>query len=208
MSGPTQAGATIELRDDDAGSLVALSPARGAIVTRFRVGERELLYLDESTLLDPGKNVRGGIPLLFPSPGKLAGDRFERAGRSGSMKQHGFARDVAWRPRSSGADGRTATLGIESTDATRAVYPWDFRASVTYALRGRCLRLEFAVDNTGAAPMPFAFGIHPYFLVADKAAARIATKATRAFDNVTKSEGPFHGFDLTAREVDLHLLDH
>jgi galactose mutarotase-like enzyme len=56
--------------------------------------------------------------------------------------------------------------------------------------------------------MPFAFGIHPYFLVADKAKARIATQATRAFDNVRKEVVPFRGFDLTAREVDLHLLDH
>ena len=63
---------------------------------------------------------------------------------------------------------------------------------------------------TGNSPMPFAFGIHPYFLVAaaDKAGARIATHATQAFDNVTKTIVPFRGFDLTANEVDLHLLDH
>src|SRR5262249_48097520 len=37
---------------------------------------------------------------------------------------------------------------------------------------------------------------------------RIATRATRAFDNVSKREVPFTGFDLGAAEVDLHLLDH
>jgi galactose mutarotase-like enzyme len=58
------------------------------------------------------------------------------------------------------------------------------------------------------SPMPFAFGLHPYFRVTDKSAARIATRATRAFDNVTKQVVPFHGFDLTAKEVDMHLLDH
>jgi galactose mutarotase-like enzyme len=206
MSGATTTGDSLELRDDDAKSLVTLVPARGAIVTRFRVGERELLYLDEATLLDPGKNVRGGVPLLFPSPGKLAGDRYERGGHAGSMKQHGFARDVAWQVKSH--EGRSATLAIESTDATRAMYPWDFRATVTYTLRGRCLRLDFAVDSTGRETMPFGFGIHPYFAVADKASARIATNATRAFDNVTKKDVAFHGFDLTKGEVDVHLLDH
>ena len=174
-------GDSLDLRDDDAESLVTICPSRGAIVTRFRVGdrgERELLYLDESTLLDPGKNVRGGIPLLFPSPGKLAGDRYARGGHAGSMKQHGFARDVAWQVKSHearggtgtggtdgtrGAGAATATLAIESSDATRAMYPWDFRAEITYTLRGRCLRLDFAVENTGAETMPFGFGVHPYF---------------------------------------------
>ncbi len=68
--------------------------------------------------------------------------------------------------------------------------------------------MDVRVENTGTRAMPFAFGIHPYFLVADKQHARIATKATRAFDNVKKEVVPFRRFDLSARELDLHLLDH
>lgn len=201
----------LELRDDDARSAVTLVPGRGAIVTHFSVGDRQILFLDEATLRDPTKNVRGGVPLLFPSPGRLAGDRFERDGRSGSMKQHGFARDLAWRVGALGgasAQEARATLTLESSDATLAMYPWPFRATLDVALRGRALRMDVAIDNPGTAPMPFAFGIHPYFEVRDKAGARIATRATRAFDNVSKTVVPFHGFDLTAKEVDLHLLDH
>ena len=56
--------------------------------------------------------------------------------------------------------------------------------------------------------MPFALGFHPYFKVSDKARARIDSRATRAFDNVTRTTGPFSGFDLTAAEVDMHLVDH
>jgi galactose mutarotase-like enzyme len=88
------------------------------------------------------------------------------------------------------------------------MYPWSFRLTLTFALAGATLRLDARVENAGDEPMPFAFGLHPYFRVTDKAAARIATRATRAFDNVTKQVVPFHGFDLTAKEVDLHLLDH
>jgi galactose mutarotase-like enzyme len=205
----TTTGDTLELHDDEARSSATVVPGRGAIVTRFRVGDRELLYLDASTLRDPGKNVRGGIPVLFPSPGPLAGDRFERGGRSGSMKQHGFARSLPWQARAhDDADAARATLELASSDATLAMYPWPFELTLGVALRGTSLRLDVSVDNTGSEPMPFAFGIHPYFQVEDKAGARIATRATRAFDNVTKTVGPFHGFDLTAKEVDLHLLDH
>jgi len=202
-------GENVELEDGVGGSSVSIVPRRGAIVSRFRVGERDLLYMDASTLEDPAKNVRGGIPILFPSPGKLEGDDWSRGGERGSMKQHGFARDLPWDvTRVATDDVASATMTLSSNDRTRSMYPWDFVIAVKYSLRGATLRLDVSVKNTGAGAMPFGFGIHPYFLVTDKARARISTRATRAFDNVTKSVGPFRGFDLTAREVDLHLLDH
>lgn len=202
-------GETIELFDDAAGSAASIVPARGAIATSFRVGDRELLYLDDATLRDPTKNVRGGVPVLFPSPGRLTGDRFARAGRSGAMKQHGFARDLVWTVHDvTTTDAARATLAIASTPATLAAYPWSFRATLTFSLAGARLRIDARIENTSDATMPFAFGLHPYFRVADKSRARIATRATRAFDNVKKAIVPFFGFELTAGEVDLHLLDH
>ena len=178
-------------------------------MTHFRVAGRELLYLDEATLADSTKNVRGGIPLLFPSPGKLEGDRFTRGAAGGAMKQHGFARELPWAVRDTGTnDAAFATVALDANARTLAAYPWEFAAQITFSLRAAVLRLDIVVENRGAEAMPFAFGTHPYFLVRDKAAARIATRATRAFDNVTKKVGPFSGFDLTASEVDLHLLDH
>ena len=197
---------TIDLVDDDAKSIVTIAPARGAIVTRFGVGDRELLFLDESTLQDPGKNVRGGVPILFPSPGRLTGDRFTSHGKSGAMKQHGFARDSAWTVTERG--DRELVLTLASSERTLAMYPWRFRLEGRFALRGACLRFDLKVTNDDRDPMPFAFGTHPYFLVRDKSRARIPTAATRAFDNVKKEVVPFRGFDLTAPEVDLHLVDH
>jgi galactose mutarotase-like enzyme len=189
----------IELKDAD--SRVTIAEERGAIVTSFSIAGRELLYMDESTLRDPSKNVRGGIPILFPSPGKLDGDRFSHDGKSGSMKQHGFARDEPFRVTGS-------KLTLESNDRTRARFPWDFRLTIDFVLEKNILHMNIEVTNTGDETMPFGFGIHPYFSIKDKASARITTKATRAFDNVTKKEVPFDGFDLTKKEVDLHLLDH
>ncbi len=202
-------GDTVELSDDQARTSVSIVPARGAIVTRFRSAGRELLYLDETTLRDPRKDVRGGIPILFPSPGKLDGDRFERGGARGAMKQHGFARDLRWEVlETSEESAAQVTLGLAANDATREAFPWSFRLEITYALAAARLRMDVRVKNAGSRLMPFAFGIHPYFFVADKSAAQIATRATRAFDNVRKEVVPFRRFDLTARELDLHLLDH
>ncbi len=201
----------VTLSDSDAPSAAVLAPARGGILRELSVAGRDLLYLDRATFDDPSANVRGGVPVLLPSPGKLAGDAWSWGGARGAMKQHGFARNLPWSVAGTGTgDGAWATLVLEANEATRAQFPWEIHAAYTYRLRGRAIAIEMRVENRGGTPMPFGAGFHPYFAVrdADKAAARIATAATRAFDNVKKEDVPFTGFDLTAPEVDMHLYDH
>src|SRR5436190_20354035 len=123
---------TVELRSGDARALLA--PARGGMVTRFDVGARRILYLDEATLVDTTKNVRGGNPVLFPSPGPLANERFTWGERSGSMKQHGFARNRPWTVTEETA--RTLTLELRSDEVTRAQFPWDFVVRQRHVLEG------------------------------------------------------------------------
>lgn len=186
-----------------------LAPERGGLVTRFEVAGRPVLFMDESTLFDPTKNVRGGVPVLFPSPGPLSGDRFTWRGRSGAMKQHGIARNRPWRV----LDQRESevTLELRSDDATLAAYPWSFVLRHRYVLSGACLRIEQRLENTDAEALPFAMGFHPYFQVADadKPLCRVPTRASTAFDNVSKLEMKLAGpIALGAPEVDLHLHDH
>jgi len=230
--GPLTPLETVVLEDTAARARVVVAPSRGGMVTRFEVDGAPVLFLDVASLVDETKNVRGGNPVLFPSPGPLAGDRFTRDGLSGSMKQHGFARQRAWSVVAT--EGPEVTLELASDDATRAQYPWDFKARIRYALAGTTLTVETRVENTGKGagggkptpPMPFSLGFHPYFYVADadKARARIATDATRAYDNVTKKvidvsgrilgdlrepvSRALHAIDLTVKELDLHLFDH
>lgn len=190
----------------DSASRVSIAPGRGALVTSFMTNGRELLYLDESTFNDLSKNVRGGVPVLFPTPGKLADDRWSYAERQGAMKQHGFARLEAWRVTSQNTN--TLTCALESNECTLAQFPWLFAAELEFALRGACLRITLRLRNTGSTVMPFGIGYHPYFSVADKTRALLPTDATRVFDNRRKVTGPFTGFDFTQDELDLHLLDH
>jgi galactose mutarotase-like enzyme len=181
---------TVRLATGDAQLFVA--PARGGMATRFFVGDRAVFYLDETTLLDPAKNVRGGNPVLFPSPGKLSDDRFTRPGEghAGKLGQHGFARSSAWEVTEQ--QGTDVTLKLAANDATRAVYPWDFTLTYRYQLRqtdreAAVLRIDQRFETTSATPVPFGAGFHPYFAVPQATKAKI---------------------DLTAAEVDLHLVDH
>jgi len=197
-----------EVRLEHADSIATIAPQRGAIACRFEVGGAPVLFMDLDTLRDPTKNVRGGVPVLFPTPGKLVDDAWSYGGHAGSMKQHGFARNQAWQVRERGPS--SATLALVSNDATRAQFPWDFEFCLSFALSAGKLVLGQSITNTGSTPMPFGVGFHPYFQVAqaDKANTRITTDAKRAFDNVTKQTIDLAGIDLTQKEVDLHLLDH
>jgi galactose mutarotase-like enzyme len=200
------------LLDHEAKARVVVAPPRGGMVTRFVVGESNVLYLDPETLADPTKNVRGGIPVLFPIAGKLAGDSYVRGGATYAMKQHGFARQMAWTIVDQADEGCARLgLGLEANPMTRAQYPFDFRLAMTYVLEEGRLTVEMRVSNLGDAPMPIQPGLHPYFQLADKdkAAARVVTEATQAFDNRAGAVTALHGpIDLTGEVVDLHLLDH
>lgn len=197
---------TPEVRLNCGHTEATLAPHRGAIVTSFKVDDRELLYLDQATFEDPAKNVRGGIPVLFPTPGKLDNDRWSYAGAAGELKQHGFARNARWQIATTSAS--SATLLLNASDETLHDFPWNFASRLSYSVTPATLRIELTVTNASKDAMPFAFGLHPYFSVRDKAAARIPTRARQAFDNVTKQAVSFTGFDLAHGEVDLHLIDH
>ncbi|MET0342500.1 MAG: galactose mutarotase [Polyangiales bacterium] len=207
-SGVPGIGDLLVLHDERADSVVELAPARGALVTSFAVAGRELLYLDDASFRDLSKNVRGGIPVLFPSPGRLTGDAYTHEGTRYSLKQHGFARTLPFTPSATHGDVAAVTLTLRASEATRAVFPFSFALDLTVSLRGTDLTLHTRLQNLGDAPLPYALGYHPYFAVADKARARVDTCATRAFDNVTKREVAFSGFDFGGAEVDIHLLDH
>ena len=189
-------------------SVAEVVPERGALVSRFVVEGEPILFLDESTLATPGKNVRGGIPVLFPSPGVLPGGTYTAEGRPSTMRRHGFARDLPWEVRS--REDARVVMALGHTDETLREFPWRFEARLAVALRGTALHLTFSAENRDTRPMPLHLGYHPYFHVpqASKAAASVETNATRAYDNRAGAPVAFTGWDLTGPEVDLHLLDH
>lgn len=187
-----------------------LAPERGGMATRFFVGDRAIFAMDEATLVDRAKNVRGGNPILFPSPGKLVDDRWARDGKRGVMGQHGFARNEPWTVLE--ANATSATLELRANERTRAVFDHDFVLRFRYSVRDAVLRIDQHFETSSPTPVPFGIGFHPYFYVPDgeKRATAVRTTATRAYDNrpSMKKVVELHGIDLTADEVDLHLHDH
>src|ERR1700712_3757787 len=134
-------GELLILTDDHADSRVEIAAQRGALVSSFRVAGRELLYMEALSLADASKNVRGGIPVLFPSPGRLVGDAFQCEGKQGALKQHGFARNLPFTPSARAGNTAEVTLTLASNEQTRAAFPWDFQLDLHFALIGTRLSI-------------------------------------------------------------------
>jgi galactose mutarotase-like enzyme len=140
-------------------ALAKVAPARGAIVTSLVVGGREVLYLDRETFEDPAKNVRGGIPVLFPFAGKLNDGLFQRAGTK--MNQHGFGRNLPWHV----IERRPELLRVVllSGKETLSQYPYKFVAEQSVMVLPHGVQVELLICNMDSRPIPVSPGWHPYF---------------------------------------------
>ncbi len=136
-----------------------IAPARGALVTGLKVKGKDVLYLDRASFDDPTKNVRGGIPVLFPYAGKLVDEVFVHA--KTKMKQHGFGRNKEWKVTHKTADSLTVQLKPDAD--TNAQYPYEFLAEQTTTVLPRGLQVDLLVCNYGDKPMPVSPGWHPYY---------------------------------------------
>jgi len=187
-------------------------PERGALLTSLRFGDDEVLFLDEATLVDRSKNVRGGVPVLFPIAGKLPGDAYQDGHRDHHLKQHGFARQRPFRVVSQEAREHVCkvTLELTDSDATFESYPWKFALRLTFALHATALELHSDVENRDARHLPYHLGYHPYFRIpaSQKAAVKVMTDATRLHDNRAGHDRPYDDPEFTKGELDWHLHDH
>jgi galactose mutarotase-like enzyme len=100
-------------------------------------------------------------PLLFPIVGRLANDELRHRGRAYRMTQHGFARDKRFALAERGQS--SCALVLEDSEATRALYPFAFRLTVTYALDEVGLDVALKIVNTGEETLPASLGGHPAF---------------------------------------------
>lgn len=101
----------------------------------------------------------GRAPILFPIVGTVAGDRYRLAGKSYALPRHGFARRRTFDAIETTAD--CVTFRLLAHEASRAVYPFDFRLDMRFAIAAASLTMAVEVTNAGAEPMPASFGFHP-----------------------------------------------
>jgi len=151
-----------EFSDPSTGDLLRLVPERGGLISGWRCGGHELVYLDLERFLDPAQSVRGGFPVLFPITGGLPDNQLPLPQGTFTLGQHGFARQLPWQLEPL-ADGRGVLLQVSDTPDTLQAYPFQFLLSMEVRLAPGALEISTTVHNRSSAPMPFSFGLHPYF---------------------------------------------
>lgn len=102
-------------------------------------------------------------PVLFPIVGSLKDDTYRYNGKAYHLPRHGFARDMDFDMLQSGTE--EVCFSLQSTEASKNVYPFDFKLNIRYTLHGATLRCAYEVVNTGEGKMLFSIGAHPAFKV-------------------------------------------
>lgn len=101
-------------------------------------------------------------PVLFPFVGKLKNDSFLHEGKTYTMKQHGFARDMEHQILS-----KTETeiyFKLVTSEETLKNFPFSFALSIGYELTGNELKVLWKVSNYSMNKhMHFGIGAHPAF---------------------------------------------
>jgi glucose-6-phosphate 1-epimerase len=153
----------------------------GANVTHYGpAGRKPVLFASARSFYAPDKAIRGGVPVIFPWFGSRPG--------APTAPQHGFARVAEWTvlgaERSDGAV--SILLGLASSEATRAVWPFDFEARYRVTL-GVALDLALEIRNASARAFTFEEALHTYLAVTD--VTEIAVTGLAGATYIDKTDG-------------------
>jgi len=153
-------------------------PELGMLGVTLREAGEELLGRNKGLAAYEHSGTTMGIPLLYPWANRLGGFGY-RFGEQDVALQGGFPLDEHglpihgllgalrdWVPTGAGADEDRAWAGAELDAARRddvlAGFPFPHNVRVDATLRGGTLTIATTLRATGDAPVPVAFGYHPY----------------------------------------------
>lgn len=148
----------IEIETDKAWALISVYA--GQILGYWPEGQDDdMLFLSDLAYYEPGKAIKGGIPVCWP----WFGPDPEGKGRPG----HGFVRNRFWELLGTAAldDGRIQVrLGLSDNDATREIWPQAFELELR-ATVGDTLEVTLITRNRGDSAFDISQGLHTYFRV-------------------------------------------
>jgi aldose 1-epimerase len=125
-----------------------------------------------------------GIPVLHPWANRLSAERYEAAGRRVRLpsrlprEEHGLAihglRPAPWQLRHPAVAGAAAALVARLDFAGHPAFPFAHRVEQRVELSPQALRIETRLR--APAPVPVAFGFHPYLRVPEEAEVTLPTR--------------------------------
>ena len=130
--------------------------AEGAELQWLRDGDgRDLLWDGDAAFWT------GRAPILFPIVGAVAGGAIRVDGTDYPLPRHGFARRRTFALTDHAPD--RARFQLDADAETYAVFPFDFRLDLIFAIEGAAILITAALTNRSDRPLPASFGFHPAF---------------------------------------------
>jgi len=158
----------------DGGAKAQIAHHGAQVISWIPANQTEQLFLSKTSSFEPGKAIRGGVPVIFPQ----FSDR-------GPLPKHGFARNHLWQLRESNQRNR-AIFELRDDAATRAMWPFPFLAELTVNLSDTALEMELMIQNTGSTAFQFTAALHNYFRVSQIGDVRLhGLQDCRYQDSVT-----------------------
>ena len=150
------------IENNQASCSVSLQGAH--VLSWVPAGEEEVIWLSELARLEPGKSLRGGIPICWP----WFGAHHDNA----EYPAHGFARTSLWQVTDTrvlpGGETQIAfTLDSRELDQRHApMWPWPTVVEYRLTVGGR-LTMELATVNHSHQTITIGQALHTYFKVDD-----------------------------------------
>lgn len=173
------------LEDKAAGTRAVIVPERGGSLSSFSLNNEEFIYLDEGDFYGEDR-PRCGMPVLFPCCGRSEEEKVFLKGKEFPMPIHGIAHTNPWTVKESKKDNCAAlTIEFKADENTSRFYPYNFKVTYTYELKGNKLTVKQQYKNEDTEDMPFGFGFHPYFKVSAVNNVEVTVNAEEAVNCVT-----------------------
>ena len=158
------------------GTRARVAPSRGMNCYQLEVpvGERtvSVLWAEAGFASGQGRPSASGIPVLFPFPGRMQGNRLRYQGREYRFPYedglgnaiHGLVLEQPWQLVERQEDWAVGRFrASEHLSGGQECWPCDFELELTYALLPQGLRVQLVVRNPDRQPLPWGAGLHPYF---------------------------------------------
>ena len=131
----------------------------GATIASYIRKNTPYIFMSENAIYNGVKALRGGIPLVFPQFGQP----------NPAMPQHGFLRtSSAWKLSQSHVHDEnsvSASLSLESSESTNALWPHSFFAKLSIELNTESLTYNLTITNTDTQMFECQALLHTYIRI-------------------------------------------
>ncbi|MFW5825469.1 MAG: D-hexose-6-phosphate mutarotase [Marinobacter sp.] len=160
----------------------AVLTLQGAQLVRFApAGATDWLWLSPRARFEPGRAIRGGIPVCWPWFGDPARNppSVKALLSSESPPAHGLARTAIWTLEELHEAPEQVTMVLALEAPADARWQGAARACLECRFRADALVLELTTDNTGDRPLAITQALHTYLPTPDITRSRV-----RGFEGV------------------------